>query len=162
LKIKLFSTDVLYWTVESCWAAENYPYFRRLCQIGPSKIVEPPEIGKFSYSRARQAQRSLTHFLSAHALATTAARAVESCWAAENRKKFLFPRPAGPALTHSLTFSLLMRPPLPLACAYRRPAPPTPGRRLPPPPARAGLSLVEQVVHTPLQPIKFLDALCLD
>jgi hypothetical protein len=67
-KIKLFLAVVL------DWAAENYPYFWRLCQIRQLKVVGPPEIGKFSYSHARLAQRSLTpHFLSAHApaLATT-------------------------------------------------------------------------------------------
>jgi hypothetical protein len=46
-------------------------------QIGPPNVVGPLEIGKFSYSRAWPAHRSLTHFLSAHG--PTAATACPSC-----------------------------------------------------------------------------------
>jgi hypothetical protein len=46
-------------------------------QIGPPNVVGPLEIGKFSYSRAWPAHRSLTHFLSAHG--PTAATARPSC-----------------------------------------------------------------------------------
>jgi hypothetical protein len=50
--------------------------------------------------------------------------ATESFWGAENRKNFLFPRPAGPTLTHS-SLSLRSR-----ACpsCHRHPCPALPAR----------------------------------
>jgi hypothetical protein len=139
LKIKLFLTDVLYWTVESCWAAENYPYFRRLCQIGPSKVVEPPEIGKISYSRARQAQRSLTHSLSLYSRARHHCRPAGPSKVVGPPKIGKFSYSRARQAQHLLTHSLSLCSRVTTAARLRLP-PPGPAHTRPLPATTAGSS----------------------